>query len=69
MPTTIDHPNYITTEEAALRAQVHEGTIRRWVREGLFAWRMKNRHEREIDEDSFESFLTALRSPVSKSTA
>ncbi len=69
MPTTIDQPTYITTEQAALRARVHEGTIRRWVREGLFSWRMKNRHEREIDEDDFERFLTALRSPVSKSTA
>ncbi len=69
MPATMDQPNYITTEQAALRAGVHEATIRRWIREGLFAWRMKNRHEREIDEDDFNTFLTDLRSPVSKSTA
>ena len=69
MTATIDQPNHITVKEAAIRGRVHKGTVRRWMKEGLFEWRFKNRLEREINEESFERFLTDLRSPVSHSTA
>lgn len=63
------HPTYITVKEAARRAKVDESTVCRWANRNFFDWRQKDLRKREIDERSFDEFLSRLRSPVRHSIA
>ena len=67
--TTATEITYITTREAATRANVSLITIHRWMRLGLFGFKHKDRRERLVLENEFERFRASLDLPTHHSTA
>lgn len=61
-------PAYITTKEAAKRAGVTLKTIHRWMRDGLFTWKRKDRKNILVNEAEFERYLAELTAPISQSS-
>jgi len=56
----VDSDGYLSTREAAERAKVHPGTIRRWVREGRLARRGAGSRLR-VRVDDLERLLATSR--------
>lgn len=62
----IDMTAYMTVRECAARAEVSEGTIRRWMDEKRFGWMRKNLRDRLINRREFDAFMNVLRAPVGR---
>ena len=61
---------WLTVQQVAERLQVHEETIRRWIREGEFpVLDIGRRAGYRIREEDLEAYIAARYGPVGKDAA